>query len=351
MPMTTHHQGPKSFKKDQLDINPEPAKPGFTVLLMLLPLLVTGSRDMFIFGPLLKPNLPVLFSNGNIDWVTQVGFTAAKFGALLASGFQSTIPFMCTATLAQLTPVNWVLNSLFIWMICAPVERRMKGWRFPTLAFATIATGWVCVFINAGFNQDKLYIGPSMMLFGMLGAFFAFFPKKAFKPEQWIRPSTEIFKKEDKTPINERYYVSPWAYVIAFVVYQIFLQFMLSVSKDQLVNMTGMSFLGQVHTIFVGRMQVNPAAFNPIAAMLQIGAGALIATVLPSIGLTLKPRRPGGSLQLEVIQHYRELRALDMTHAQASEGAAKFAAVPIEIAKDWINKGAAGLKDQNIKQQ
>jgi hypothetical protein len=96
-------------------------------------------------------------------------------------------------------------------------------------------------------------------------------------------------------------------------------------------------------------MQVQPSAFSPVAALISIGVGALFAQVLPKFAMSLKPKRPGGKLQLEVIQHYRELRTLDMTHDQACEGAAKFAAVPIDIAKDWISKGAAGLKDQTIK--
>jgi membrane associated rhomboid family serine protease len=337
MTTTMTHSGPKSLRKNKIDISQADPKPVLTVCWMILPVLISAVGG------------PALIANDRIDWVTTAGFTAAQLGTHLATEPSAAFSYMIMASLAMLSPAMWAINSLFLWLLGAPIERKLKGWRYPAFLVMTVVSGWLCIYYTAGFNRDKIYIGPSMMLFGLLGAYFAYFPKKPFKPEQWVKPSTEIFKKEDKTPIHERYWVSPWTYVIAFAIFQIALQIGLTTSRDQIVNMTGMPFLGQVYTFLFGRMQVSPSAFSPIAAMFQIGIGALLAQILPMLAMSLKPKRPGGNLQLEVIQHYRELRTLDMTHDQACEGAAKFSAVPIDIAKDWIAKGAAGLKDQNIK--
>lgn len=323
--------GPNSFKKN-VSIDPPDPKPIITVLLICV--------------------LPLFMTNGHIDWVDNNGFTPMQMADAVRQGPGSIIgliPTMFKAALGELSPLMWVLNGLFIWIFGNVIEKKLKTWRYPLFVCAMVITGWFCVYANAGFNVNKLYIGPSMLLFGMLGGFFAFLPKKPHKPLPWVKPPTEIFKKEDTTPIHERYWVNPWLYISAFAVYQIILQVALNMDKDAIVNATNMNFLGTVYTALLGRIQVNPGAFQPVAAVMQIAVGAGLAYMLPMFALSIKTKRPGGRLQLEVIQHYRELRTLDMNHEAACEGAAKFAAVPIEIAKDWISKGAAGLKDQDLR--
>jgi len=262
------------------------------------------------------------------------------------------ISYLTTATFAQLSQWIWLINGLCFWIFGYVLEKKMKGWRFPVFIFLSMICAWTAVYVTAGFNYTKMYIGPSMLLFAMLGGYFAFFPKKPFTPQQWVRPSTEIFsrKHDQKEETALRYWVNPWNYVVFFAVYQILLQVGLNFPAGEVVNRTHIPFLGQLHGWLLGRMQGGQvSAFSPVAAMIALGCGAFLSQVLPKFAMSLKPKRPGGKLQLEVIQHYRELRTLDMTHDQACEGAAKFAAVPIDIAKDWISKGAAGLKDQDIK--
>lgn len=321
-----------SAGKPKVDINPPDPKPIMTVLLIVL------------------AALPNFVNNGNINWVEKVAFQPQHYAELLATGqYGNLASYIMNATLAQLSPWTWVLNGLFFWIFGYVLEKKLKGWRYPTFLLISTLAAWTAVYATAGFNISRMYIGPSMLFFAMLGGYFAYFPKKPFKPQQWLRPSTEIFRTDEKEPIHERYWVSPWLYVSAFVIYQILLQMALANSKDAIVNATHIEFAGQLQTWVVGRMQVQVLAFAPVASMVAIAAGALFAQILPKFAMSLKPKRPGGKLQLEVIQHYRELRTLDMNHEQACEGAAKFAAVPIDIAKDWIAKGAAGLRDQEIK--
>ena len=295
--------------------------------------------------------MPLGLSNGNINWIEKAGFTASNFSDLVhTSNFMGLLTLFWTATSAQLSPWMWGLNAFFIWCFGYVVEKKMKPARYLALLLTLIPSGWILVFIfSQGYNYNKLYIGPSMLLFGLLGAYFAYFPKKPFKPQEWVRPNTQIFRHEEPTPHHERHWVSPWTYVIAFAAFEIFLQLGLTFDKDFFVAKTHIELLGTIHTAVFGRMQTNPAAFQPVAAIMNIGVGFFIGYMLPKLRASVKPVRPGGKLQLEVIQHYRELRTLDMTHEQACEGAAKFAAVPIDIAKDWISKGAAGLKDQDIR--
>jgi membrane associated rhomboid family serine protease len=318
------------LKKEKVEIGPPETKPIVTVLLICV--------------------MPLFVSTGKIDWIEKTAFVPLKFGELLATGqYGNIVSYMWTATFAQLSSWVWLLNALFFWLFGYVLEKRLKGWRYPVFILTGIVCSWVAVYATAGFNISKAYIGPSMLFFVMLGGYFAFFPRKPFKPQQWLRPTTEIFRTDKPVPANERYWVSPWMYVISFAVYQVALQAFLAMGKDAIVAKTHIELLGQLQQWMVGRMQIQPSAFAPIAAVLSVGIGAMFAQLLPKLGLSLKPKRPGGKLQLEVIQHYRELRTLDMTHDQACEGAAKFSAVPIDIAKDWIAKGAAGLKDQEIK--
>jgi membrane associated rhomboid family serine protease len=313
-----------------VDITPPDPKPFITVLMICL--------------------MPLGVSTGKIDWVEKVAFTPQHYAELLAtSNFPELIKYLTITTFSQCTQWLWLINALFFWVFGYVLEKKIKGWRYPTFIFLSMICAWTAVYATAGFNYNKMYIGPSMLMFAMLGGYFAYFPKKPFRPQQWVRPTTEIFRNDKQAPVTERYWVSPWLYVTAFIIYQIALQVGLNFSADFIVNKTHMPFLGTVHGWLIGRMQVQPSAFSPVAALIAIGVGAMFAQVLPKFAMSLKPKRPGGKLQLEVIQHYRELRTLDMTHDQACEGAAKFAAVPIDIAKDWIAKGAAGLKDQTIK--
>jgi membrane associated rhomboid family serine protease len=299
---------------------------------------------------LLMMTMTVFLNTGKIDWIDKTAFTAAHMADFLrAHDYQGLFTSMFTSAFAQMSAWNWVLNAFFLWSFGYIVEKRVKTLKFACLAVVLVVSGWVLVFTQAGMNYSKMYIGPSLFLFGLLGAYFAFLPKREKRIEQWVKPSTQIYRNEVQQTTEERYFVSPWLYITLFVIYQVLLQVGLNFDSQTIVGRTGIQMLGQIHTAFFGRMQVVPSAFQPLAAIFNIAVGYALASALPQLVMSMKPKRPGGKLQLEVIQHYRELRTLDLTHEQACEGAAKFAAVPIDIAKDWIAKGAAGLKDQELR--
>jgi membrane associated rhomboid family serine protease len=310
-------------------LDPPPPKPVLTVLLICL--------------------MPLCLAPDNLDWIDRTAFTASHAAELLHDAkYIDVLSYMFTAAFAQLTQWMWVFNSLFIWTFGHVIEKKLKTIKYAILLPLLVISGWILILVQPG-SMEKMYIGPSMFLFGLLGAYFANFPKQETRIQTWVKPNTQIFRVEKQASIEERYWVSPWNYVTAFVIFQIILQIGLNFSKDAIVDRTNLTFLGTLHTYLFGRLQSNPSAFQPIAAIMNIFVGYVIAQMLPMIQKRVKPIRPGGKLQLEVIQHYRELRTLDLTHDQACEGAAKFAAVPIDIAKDWIAKGSAGLKDQEIR--
>lgn len=320
-------------------LEPTPAPPLVTLLLIFLPIFLV------LFG------VPSINDSTNINWVDKFCFTAAKMSDVLNNPL-AVLQLMFAATFAQLSGWMWGINGVFFWVFGHILEKRLKAVRYATLIFALVVTGWLMVFIFGGPSAaSKSYIGPSLLLFGMLGGYFAFLPRKPFKPQNWVQSTTQIFRNEQETPLHERYWVSPWIYIIGFVAWEAIMQVALYLGPDALVDRTHIDFLATVHALFFGRMNPDsaPYAFHPIAAIANIAIGACVAPLLPKLAMVVRPKRPGGKLQLEVIQHYRELRTLDMTHDQACEGAAKFAAVPIDTAKDWISKGAAGLKDQDLR--
>lgn len=314
-------------------LEPPPPKPLVTVLVGLTMVLMTYMAA----------------SASKFDWIAKSAFTAGHMADLLrANDFGGLLSMMSYASMVQFSVWIWPFNAFFLWVFGYVVEKRLKSLHYMVLVAIIMVTGWVAVYTQAIATPSKMYVGPSMMLFGLLGAYFAYFPKRENKIQQWTKNPTEIFRNEKEPTTEERYWVSPWMYVIAFVAYQILLQVCLNVDKDVIIERTHMSFLGPAHNYLFGKLEVFPSAFQPVAAIINIGVGYAVASVLPMFTVAVKPKRPGGKLQLVVIQHYKELRTLDMTHDQACEGAAKFASVPLDIARDWIAKGAAGLKDQDV---
>ncbi len=292
--------------------------------------------------------MPLGLSDGHINWAALHAFTARHFHELLAANdYQGLFSYLAGATFGELTPWIFVLNIFFVWTFGSLVEQKLRTWRYPLFLLIGFIGSWYLVAMQAGFNAGKMYIGPSMFLFYLLGGYLAFLPKKPFKPSDWVKPAWKIFREDSPPPIFEQYWVSPWMFIILFAIYSLALQYSLSVTKDQLVNLTKIALAGQVHLFFIGRMDTANAAFAPLPALETIMLGAAVAYALVHMVSSATVKRPGGELQLQVLQHYRELRALDMTHEQACEGAAKFTAVPVEIARDWITKGVAALKDKS----
>jgi membrane associated rhomboid family serine protease len=321
------HTGPNTTKKKKLDMSDQLSKPILTLLLVCV-------------------SSVAVMSDGHIDWVSKNGITPLMLNTFLTKGdYMGMFSAAFRTSLAQFSPYIWIFNSFFLWTFGSLTEQRLGGLRYMVFLMAAVFGSFILVYYQAT-DPTKVYIGPSMLLFCLLGSYLMFKPKKPFKPADWFRPAWKIFRENEPPALFERYWVSPWLFISSFIVYQGALQFLLTVNKDWLIDHTHTQMAGAVYLALFHRMQEVPAAFAPIPALESVGVGAALATLLLTIQASIKVKRPGGKLQVQCLQHYRELRALDMTHDQACEGAAKFTAVPIDIARDWIAKGTAALKGQ-----
>jgi hypothetical protein len=290
-------------------------------------------------------------ASGKGDWVLEHGFTAQKYLELLTRKDASLLSYIPGVTFAQLTPWLWVLNGLFFWLFGSVCERKLIGWRYP--AFLLIGlVGW-CMLVAADTSAydaaTRIFVGPTMFLLYILGGYIAFFPRKPFKPAIWVRPPWKVYKEEAKPLIAEEYWVAPGLYVGLFAAYVILLQLGLSHSSQEVSQFLNHPLAAQAHKAILGPFQAPVYAVALVPGMETILLGYVVAFLLASVVTRPVVKRAGGNLQLMVLEHYRELRTLDMTHEQAVEGASKFTAVPIEITRDWIAKGLAGVKDKEKK--
>ncbi len=279
------------------------------------------------------------------SWIASHGFTARHFQELIDKQDPNVVGYLMGTTFAQLSPWLFVINAFFMWTFGSLIEQKLIGWRYPAFLTLGLFGTYGLVALDCVDNPDKMFIGPTMFLLYMLGGYLAFLPKKPFKPADWVKPGWRIFREDAPPQIFERYWVSPWVFIIAFAVYSLLLQFALSKTDAQINQITKQPIAAKVHRMAVGPVSRQVAAFAVIPAIETVLLGAFSAFLFSSMITRPSVKRPGGKLQLKVIQHYRELRTLDMTHDQAVEGAAKFTAVPLDIARDWIAKGVAAVKD------
>lgn len=317
-----------SHKKKEKELTVEPPKPILTLLLVCM--------------------MPIFLSNNHTNWLSTNGFTALKMQELQGN-FAGLMQHLFTATFAQLSPWVFVLNAFFVWMFGSLMERQLIGWRYPMFIMVGIFAPWFLVSYHSAMDPGAIYIGPSLFLLYMVGGYMAYLPKKPFKPQDWVKPSWKIFREDASAAEGERIWVSPWIYVTAFAIFQVVLYLGMSFPKDKLAEITHQPGVVKAIEFLLGKNDAIAYPFTLLPGIESMLMGAMAAFALAAMYQKPTTRRPGGALQVKVLQHYRELRALDMTHDQAVEGAAKFSAVPVDIAKDWIAKGAAALKEQ--KQQ
>lgn len=307
------------------DLAPPPPKPILSLLMVILS--------------------PLGLSDGKGGWLATHAFTARHFQQLVDNHDPNIVGYLLGTTFGQLSPWLFVVNAFFLWTFGSLIEQKLISWRYPAFLTLGMIGCYGLLALDSVDNPDRLFIGPTMFLFYMLGGYLAFLPKKPFKPADWVKPGWRIFREDAPPQIFERYWVSPWVFIIAFAVYSLLLQFGLSKSDTQINQITKQPVAAQVHRLVMGPIFRPAYAFAVIPAVETVLLGAFSAFLFSSMITRPTVKRPGGKLQLKVIQHYRELRTLDMTHEQAVEGAAKFTAVPIEIARDWIAKGVAAVKD------
>lgn len=324
-------------KAKQEEIVEKEAPPIVTLLVMLGPPMLAG-----LLGQSGSPN---------VNMMTAHAFTARKAASLLVkSDWGGLINIAYQATFDHMTAVLFLINLGFLYIFGCWLEKKLWGWRYAAFMVLGIFVPWAILYFDVqGSNPDKMFISPLMMMLFMAGGYFAVKPVKPFVPQDWVRPSWKIFRQERKIPILEQYWVSPYVFIIAFIVYASAVNALMDFTRNQIVDLPySHAKVGEAHRWVIGRIDHSGqiAAFSWLAGLGCFVAGAIGAPLLLGIKMTTTAKRAGGELQMRALTHYKELRSLDMTHEQALEGTAKFVAVPLDICRDWIAKGQAALKGQ-----
>ena len=279
------------------------------------------------------------------QWCLEHSITAQKFFAALQKNDMAsifTMTFLTTA--AQLGPIAFVINTGFWWVFGSVVERNLLSWRYPVFLLIGMLGCWTILAYGVSYAEtSQRFIGPYMFMCYFLGAYLIFKPKKPFKPAEWKPLPWKLFTGDAEHGIKKSLklpFVSPWIYISLFVIYVALLHFFFSMSSRELVDQTHLGFVSSIQRIFVGMLPAGSMQLiRPIPAAESLLLGVFSAYIVMNIVLKPKLRRDAGDLQLQAILQYKELRALDMNHAQAVEGTAKLIGVPADIARDWIAKG------------
>jgi hypothetical protein len=260
-----------------------------------------------------------------------------------------------TSATGQITIWIMLINTLYIWLFSSQVERKFyqKLRYFIFLAGAVIAPPFILYLTSPPGTNAYLQkiVGPTLMTCFILGGYFLYLPKKPWKPAEWKPPRWKVFKGNDeqqRTMVKVPW-VNPWTYVVGFVAWTAVQQAMFTFSRQDLVNATHQIWLGDLYSTLTGGTVSGGtiAIIAPIPAVLSVLAGAIFAYLCQSLMTTVKYKRQSSDLQVQAVLQYKELRSLDMNHAQAIEGTSKLIGVPLDICRDWINKGLQPIKEEN----
>lgn len=328
-------------KAKQEEIVEKEQPPVLTMLLMMGP---PGIDGLIRFVNNIEPS-------ATTNFMTAHAFTARKAAAcILKSDWMGLANLVYQATFDHMTGFLFMINLAFIFIFGSWLEKKLWGWRYLAFVLLAIFLPWAILYYDVqAVASEKMFVSPLMMIMFIAGGYMAVKPQKPFVPQDWVRPSWKIFRQERKVPVMEQYWVSPWVFIIAFIIYACGVNLAMGFTKNQIVDLPySHAVLGQAHRWIIGRIDQagSIAAFSWLAGFATFGAGAIAAPLLLAIRLTTSARRSGGALQARALQHYKELRTLDMTHDQALEATSKFVAVPIDIVRDWIAKGQAALKQE-----
>jgi hypothetical protein len=328
-------------KAKQEEIVEKESRPALTLLLMMGPPMVDGFVR-FYSGK--EPS-------ASINYMTAHAFTARKAaGFILKNDWVGLANLVYQATFDHMTGFLFMINLAFIFIFGSWLEKKLWGWRYLAFVLLGVFAPWAILYYDVqAVASEKMFVSPMLLIMFIAGGYVAVKPQKPFVPADWVRPSWKIFRQERKIPVMEQYWVSPWVFIIAFIIYACGVNLAMGVTKNQIVDLPYSNALfGQAHRWVVGRIDQagEIAAFSWLAAFATFGAGAISAPLMLQIRLTSSARRSGGALQARALQHYKELRTLDMTHDQAVEATSKYVAVPVDIVRDWIAKGQAAVKQE-----
>jgi len=253
-------------------------------------------------------------------WLKFNSFCPGKFDLYLTQ--HQYWPMINNMFFAAFCPANiWAMlgNAYFLWVFGSTVELRLGTSKYLSLIAVCLFGGWLIQAYAAGFTSQGLFVGPSLLTAGVIGAYMIFFPEKKINPGGSIGRSTKFFKNEPDPDPSAAFGVSPWWLLIAFVAYQSFIHFMLWNLPVRFDNMTIVAGVG---TFLTG----------------LASCGILVAAAAHGVS--------GNPLKILAIQRYRQLRALDLSHDDAVDGTARLMSCPVEQVREWIAKGSGALPTQ-----
>lgn len=223
---------------------------------------------------------------------------------------------MCWSTFTQANIWQLLGNAYFVWVFGSTLEVRLGSLRFSILVLASIFVGWYLLGLSIGTKSSSLFIGPGLLTCGIIGGYLIFFPEKKINPRGNLDHSYRIFKDEPTPNPADSFGISPWIILLAFIVYQIAMHFILN----------HMSIRFDV-------IQILPAFETMIL-------GSTITFLMVSISTR---SYQGDPLKRLAIQRYKQLRGLDLSHEEAVKGAARILAVPPEQVEQWVTKGGNAI--------
>ena len=255
-------------------------------------------------------------------WVKYNAFTPGRFELYRMQGqYPSMLTNMFWASLCPVAGgwmglVHFLGSAYFLWVFGSLVELRLGYRYFLVLAAMCMFGGWVIQAYEAGLTTYGLYIGPGLLTLGIIGAYLLFFPEKKINPGGTIGRSTRFFRNEPDPDPASAFGIAPWWIISAFGIFQIGVHFWLGTTPLHLDNMHVVAAAG----VFVLGLAT---------------CAALVACAGHGVS--------GNPLKILAVQHYRQLRALDIGHDEAVVGTARLMSCPEEKVKEWITKGKGAL--------
>ncbi|MBI4533480.1 MAG: rhomboid family intramembrane serine protease [Candidatus Melainabacteria bacterium] len=251
-------------------------------------------------------------------WSKNHGFSLSRFVYQLDHrAYVEMLAMMFWSTFMQLNIWHFIGNTYFLWVFGSTIETRLGTVRFLLLTLVCIFGGWYLLVQHAGGVSEHTFVGPGLLISGIIGGYLVFFPEKKISPGGAMRRTYRIFHDEPTPNPAESFGVSPWLVLCAFVVFETL-----------------------IHFVFAGR-SIGLDSISLVPA-LEIFGVALIVSLLLVMSATHALQ--GHPLMLVAMTRYRQLRALDMTHEEAIAGTARLLSVPSEKVKEWIAKDPGVLR-------
>ncbi len=369
-------------------LKPPELKPAVTIFLMLICALNTGKGDInWLFShslsgqsialalaatptpttvntatphpaasksPAGAPPPPQAGGGGIVYFLTELSsFRIPKLAGIFPNnGIVSVIELAWNAAIGQITIWIMLVNVLFIFLFGNILEKKLIQWRYwAFIATAVLGPALIIYFTAPIGSPDYLQkvVGPTLMTCFFLGGYLCFMPKKPWKPAEWKPPRWKVFKGNDEQQRNlvKVPWVNPWTYVVGFAMWTGLQQACFTFGRSDVVTFTHQVMAGNVYSAITGGTVSGGtiAIITLLPGILSVVAGAVFSQIYLYTATTVRYKRQSSDLQVQAVLQYKELRALDMNHNQAVEGTSKLIGVPLDICRDWINKGLQPIKD------